>query len=146
VLQPLIKRLTIGSAGAAEVKPLIAACGLPVEDIGEDSTFVAAREGMNVRGVAGIQRLGAAALLRSVAVDPAWRGKGIAQALCDAAMRRANEHGVRRLFLLTTDAQRFFTKLGFVAVDREALPPEVRETAQFRDLCPQSAIAMERDL
>jgi amino-acid N-acetyltransferase len=61
-------------------------------------------------------------------------------------VRDAKEHGVRRLYLLTTDAQRFFARLGFVVVDREALPPEVRETAQFRELCPQSAIAMVREL
>jgi len=53
---------------------------------------------------------------------------------------------VRRVFLLTTDAQRLFLHLGFAAVERDSVPAEIRATAQFRELCPQTATAMVRDL
>ena len=79
---------------------------------------------------------------RSVAVDPRWRRKGIAHALCDALVRHAREQGVRRLYLLTTDADRYFGALGFTRAERATLPAEVRATTQFTQTCPQSAIAI----
>ena len=140
-------RVAVASAAElGEVRRLLAACGLPTDDIRDDAFFVAARSDDALCGTAGIESFGATALLRSVAVHPAWRRKGIARALCDEIMRQARSTGVRRLFLLTTDAERFFRALGFEAVARDALPAEVRATAQFRELCPHTAIAMTRTL
>lgn len=129
-----------------EVKSLLAACRLPTEDVDEHIRFLVAREDGQLLGVAGIEQYGTAALLRSVAVHPQWQGKGIAHALCDAVMRDARERGVRRLYLLTTDAERYFARLGFSVTERSAVPAEVQATAQFRDLCPQTAVAMTRVL
>jgi amino-acid N-acetyltransferase len=129
-----------------EVKRLLAACRLPVDDIGDGQVFIVARARDQLCGTAGLELFGELALLRSVAVDPAWRGKGVAHALCDEAMERARTMNVRRLFLLTTDAQSFFSKLGFCTLDRDRLPAEIRGTAQFRELCPQTAVAMVRGL
>lgn len=139
--------VSIGSASAlSEVKALLAACRLPTDDIRHGATFVVARAGAELCGTAGIDAFGATALLRSVAVQPAWRGRGIAHALCDEVLRRAKATQVRRVFLLTTDAQIFFQGLGFAVVERDALPAEIRATAQFRELCPQTAAAMAREL
>ena len=139
--------ISISSTSALdEIKVLLAACGLPTDDLRHDGVFVVARAGAELCGTAGIEAFGAAALLRSVAVRSAWRGRGIARALCQEVMRRASAMQVRRLFLLTTDAQQFFLGLGFATVERDSLPAEIRATAQFRDLCPQTALAMARDL
>jgi amino-acid N-acetyltransferase len=139
--------VSIGSASTlSEIKALLAACQLPTEDIRHDGIFVAAHAGAELCGSAGLELFGASALLRSVAVPPAWRGRGIAQALCEEVLRRAKAKQVRRIFLLTTDAQRFFHGLGFAVVQRDSLPAEIRATAQFRELCPQTAVAMARDL
>ncbi len=139
--------VSIGSARAlSEVKALLAGSRLPTDDIRGDGIFVVARAGEELCGTAGIEPYGAAALLRSVAVQPAWRGRGIAHALCEEILRRASALQVQRVFLLTTDAQRLFLHLGFAAVERDAVPAEIRATAQFRELCPQTAIAMARDL
>jgi amino-acid N-acetyltransferase len=134
------------ASNLGEVKALAAACDLPTDDIRDDGIFIEARERGQLCGVAGVEPLGAVGLLRSVAVHPACRRRGIAHALCDEMMRQARTAGVRRLFLLTIDAERFFRGIGFAAIDRESLPAEIRGTAQFRELCPQSAIAMARDL
>ncbi len=139
--------VSIGSAGTlGEVKALLAGCRLPTDDVRRDGIFVVARAGAELCGTAGIEAFGTAALLRSVAVQPAWRGRGIAQALCEEVLRRASAMQVRRVFLLTTDAQRLFLHLGFAAVERDSVPAEIRATAQFRELCPQTATAMVRDL
>ena len=142
MLQPVIDR----ARDLAEVKTLLAACGLPTGDLREDGTFLVAREGGKLCGVAGLEPLGASALLRSVAVDPKWRRKGVAHALCNAIARQAREQGARRLYLLTTDAERYFSTLGFTKAERDTLPAEVRATTQFRETCPQTAIAMSKDL
>ena len=142
MLQPVIDR----AQDPGEVKALLAACGLPTADLRDDGVFLVARDKGQLCGVAGLEPLGASALLRSVAVDPKWRRKGVAHALCDAIVRQARELGARRLYLLTTDADRYFSALGFTKTERDTLPPEVRATTQFRETCPQTAIAMSREL
>jgi amino-acid N-acetyltransferase len=134
------------AADLGAVKRLLGSCRLPVGDIGDGQLFVIARAGGELCATAGLEPLGTVALLRSVAVHPAWRGKGIAHALCGELMRRARAMNLIRLFLITTDAPRFFAGLGFEAVDRDSVPAEIASTAQFRELCPQSAIVMARDL
>lgn len=58
------------------------------------------------------------ALLRTVAVDPASRGEGIAQAMVADAIERLRAEGVRRVELYAesdnTRALRFYERLGFV--------------------------------
>jgi amino-acid N-acetyltransferase len=58
---------------------------------------------------------------------------------------RARTTGLKKVYLLTTDAQAFFRKLGFAEVPRESAPEAIRRTAQFRTLCPASATLMARE-
>jgi amino-acid N-acetyltransferase len=128
-----------------EVKALLAECRLPTDDIRDDATFILAYANETLCGTVGMESFGDIGLLRSVAVRPAWRRQGIARAMCDEIIRRAPAAGVRRVCLLTTDAQAFFRGLGFAEVPRDALAAAIRQTAQFRELCPQTATAMARD-
>ena len=63
-----------------------------------------------------------------------------------AAETTAGDLGAARLHLLTTTAERFFTGRGFVAADRESAPPAIRQTREFADLCPASAVYLTKDL
>ena len=54
--------------------------------------------------------------------------------------------GIERLFLLTTEAERYFAALGFNRFDRDAAPAELQATSQFRSLCPKSAVCMIRNI
>jgi amino-acid N-acetyltransferase len=129
------------------IRRLLAACGLPHDDFQDDAvTFLVAREGKDLAGVAGLESLGTLGLLRSVAVSPARRDKGVARALCNAVLDHARGTGVQRVFLLTAGAERYFDRLGFAVTGRDALPAEIRATSEFRVACPQTAIAMQRDL
>jgi amino-acid N-acetyltransferase len=85
-------------------------------------------------------------LLRSVAVEPAWRSQGIGTALVTRVISDAEARGIRALYLLTTTAERYFPSFGFHPIAREEVPEDVRETAEFRDACPASAIVMARPL
>lgn len=76
--------------------------------------------------------------LRRMYVDPACRGRGIAQRLLDVALAWCRERGVGDLYLETNaqwkTAHHIYEKTGFVPVAREALPagfPIVRVATGF---------------
>lgn len=56
--------------------------------------------------------------VRTLAVDPAYRGEGVGRALLDAVLARATDLGVQRLFCLTF-AVDFFAGAGFVPIGEE---------------------------
>jgi amino-acid N-acetyltransferase len=121
--------------------------GLPdagVDQLGE--TLLVARSGDRIVGSAALELYPPAALLRSVAVDPARRGSGLGVELTEAALALARELGLERLFLLTETAAAFFPRFGFRAVAREAVDPAVKRSREFTALCPESAQAMVLEL
>ena len=62
--------------------------------------------------------------VRTLAVDPAWRGHGVGSRILAALTDQALELGVRRLFCLTFEVE-FFSRHGFRAVDGTPVAPEV---------------------
>ena len=62
--------------------------------------------------------------VRTLAVDPAWRGHGVGSRLLAALVDQARELGVRRLFCLTFEVD-FFTRHGFRSIDGTPVAPEV---------------------
>jgi SAM-dependent methyltransferase/N-acetylglutamate synthase-like GNAT family acetyltransferase len=126
-----------------DVVELLRACSLPVEDLSADlSGFLVARRGQQLIGTIGLQPCGDAGLLRSLAVAPPWRGRGLAHQLWQCARRLAQQLGVRQLFLLTTTAEPLFARWGFRRVSRGDAPEAVRATAEYQALCPESATLM----
>jgi amino-acid N-acetyltransferase len=65
-----------------------------------------------VVGAVGAEVYGEEALLRSLVVAPHARGTGLGGRLVDALERAASGWGVRRWWLLTTTAERFFCGAG----------------------------------
>jgi len=62
--------------------------------------------------------------VRSLAVDDAFRGRGVGSALVRANVEEARRLEIRKLMTLTYE-QRFFEKLGFEVVAKETLPLKV---------------------
>lgn len=98
-----------------------------------------------VVGGGGFEVYGEAALLRSVVVDPAFRGQGFGVELV-AALLDEPPRDVREVWLLTTTAAPFFASLGFETVALEAAPRAIGESDQFAGTCPDSATAIRRRL
>ena len=98
------------------------------------------------KGIVGLEIYGSDALLRSLAVDASARGRGCAKALVAQAERYAASRGVRRIYLLTTTAGKFFERLGYRALARADAPEAIRNTAEFSSLCPSSSAFMAKDL
>jgi amino-acid N-acetyltransferase len=129
------------------VERLLTASSLPLAGVGDNlESFVVAESGGELVGVAGLEVCCNNALLRSVAVDPGWRGQGVGRQLVERVIGEAEARGIRALYLLTTTAERYFPSFGFTRTTREAVPEEVRATAEFQGACPASAVVMTREL
>jgi len=129
------------------VERLLERADLPTADVrsGHGRFYVGRHGGARV-GVGGLEIYGSDALLRSVAVEPSVRGRGFGTALCERLERKARSGDVETLYLLTRTAADFFASQGYVETEREATPPEIRETTEFAELCPSSATCLEKEL
>ena len=140
------------------VERLLTASGLPTDGVADVLTrrpadFVVAEAPTAAPGapseivaVAGLEVCCDNALLRSVAVDPAWRAHGLGRELVRRLVCVAEGRGLRALYLLTMTAEHYFPRLGFARVERGEVPPEIAGTLEFRSACPASATAMARPL
>jgi N-acetylglutamate synthase-like GNAT family acetyltransferase len=80
--------------------------------------------------------------LRSIAVDPAWRGSGIGSDIVRALLDDAQRMGIARVFCLTRRLS-FFSRLGFVPVQMERFPEKVWNDCRLcprRDSCDETAM------
>ena len=127
---------------------LLRGADLPVEDVNAAmlDAFVVAVEGGACVGVVGLEIHGSSALLRSLAVEPCHRSRGLGARLVAAIETEARARGVAALYLLTTTATSFFERVGYAAHDRAAVPPAIAATTEFSSLCPDTADCLWRDL
>jgi amino-acid N-acetyltransferase len=131
----------------AQVLVLLERHGLPVDGastMGE--SLVVARLDGRVVGAAGLELYADGALLRSVVVDASVQGQGLGQRLTEAALALARARDERAVFLLTTTADRFFSRFGFERITREDVPESVRQSIEFQSACPASAVVMRKQL
>ena len=130
-----------------QIHSLLERLNLPLGGVDEHlPTMLVAREGDEIVGTAALELYADGALLRSVAVEPAFQGKQLGHRLTDAALRLATTYGASTVFLLTTTAERFFPKFGFEQIGRDRVPRSVQRSAQFQSACPASAIVMRKQL
>jgi amino-acid N-acetyltransferase len=131
------------------VLKLLADAELPVEDLTPDKLkhfWVARANNGSVIGVIGLEPFHEVGLLRSLAVHPSWRGRGLGLALTRHLEAYASEMGIKTLFLLTLTAAEFFPKLGYQVVQRAVVPEIIATTEEFRDACPASAVCLSKPL
>ncbi|HSS36062.1 MAG TPA: arsenic resistance N-acetyltransferase ArsN2 [Patescibacteria group bacterium] len=129
------------------IRDLLTASGLPLDGAREAfDTGVVIRESDRIVGCAAVEPYRPAAILRSVAVAPDRRGSGNGRRLVSAAEAVARDNGSTDLILLTETAERWFSRLGFVLIDRTAVPAEVAASVEFQTACSTSAVAMRRPL
>ena len=142
--------VSVDPARAADlqaIEQLLTAAELPVDGVRDAlEGFVVARDAGAIVAVAGIERYGAAVLLRSVVVAADARGRGLGARLVDERLRSAARSGATDAYLLTTTAEAFFGRLAFATITRDSVPATVRASAEFTSLCPASATVMHRGI
>lgn len=148
--------MTSGHAGSVHLRPatpgdlsrvcaLLASASLPVAGVEPHLTeFIVAEDDAGLVGVIGRETYGSTALLRSAAVEPRVRGTGLGSLLVRELTERAKADGVRSLILLTTTAEQWFPRFGFVPITRDSVPVALRASEELRGACPASAVVMEK--
>jgi amino-acid N-acetyltransferase len=136
------------SPSQAAVLRLLAEAKLPAADLaaGHFEHFFGCGSETAPKGVVGLELYGSTALLRSLAVEQATRGCGCGTALVAQAEAYARKGGARRIYLLTTGAAEFFTRLGYKGIARDEAPDCIQATQEFSALCPASALLMIKEL
>ncbi len=58
----------------------------------------------------------------------------------------AQSRGAEEVYLLTSTTERFFERLGYARVVREAAPVAIQQTQEFSTLCPSNSAFMLKRL
>jgi len=132
----------------AEVISLLKKSDLPFEDITPEllENFYAYSGKEGITGVVGLEIYDEAALLRSLAVESSERGRGLGKSLVKFAENSAKEKNVKSIYLLTTTAQKFFERNGYVCIDRKEAPEAIKKTREFSEICPSSSVFMVKHI
>ena len=139
---PVLRRS--GARDLDEVTELLTDAGLPIDDLDEkmlDEFLIAESDGIIV-GLVGLQVYDTVGLLRSLVVANDTRRAGLGGRLVGAIEAAAQAAGIDELWLLTIDAQQYFVRHGFEVVARDMAPESIRDTDEYRDLCPDDAYLM----
>ena len=132
------------NAGDPRLGELLAACGLPTEDLGAPNQRFWSINGKDgeLLAAGGLEVYGTDALLRSLAAHPKRRGQGLAARLLDVVLEDARTQDLAALYLLTETAEGYFEKKGFRIIERRDSPAPIRSAPQFAGICPDDATAM----
>lgn len=136
------------AADDARLKNLLALVKLPAVDLeGNAKRYVGICDAKgNLMSAGGLESYGTSALMRSVAVDPALRGRKLGQAIVRKLLDKARNDGARDVYLLTETATDFFVGLGFEKIPRDQVPAAIAATSQFSGSVCASAQAMRARL
>jgi amino-acid N-acetyltransferase len=131
----------------ARILDLLERCDLPRVGVAKNASgFVVARSSEKIVGCCGLEVYDRGCLLRSLAVAPESRARGLGRTLVEAVLERAATVDLDAVYLLTVTASGFFSRLGFAACSRADAPPEIRESWEFSAGCPTTATLMRRAL
>jgi amino-acid N-acetyltransferase len=127
---------------------LLETAGLPTADLTdaymEHFFYVGPRSAP--LALVGVEMCGGDALLRSLVVAPQHRSAGLGQALVAHAESHALGQGARAIYCLTTTAEAFFRRRGYVDADRERAPIAIRQTREFSAICPAGSAFLVKQL
>jgi amino-acid N-acetyltransferase len=137
-----------GADNASDIKQLLAGCDLLHEDITPVllEHFLLGWDGDRMVAVVGLEIQNHEALLRSLAVDAAYRNRRIATGLVNKIEDYAKSLKVESLYLLTLTAEAFFKKCGYRTTVRDSAPAGIQGTAEFKSLCPATAACLVKHL
>lgn len=135
-----------------KVRQLLDQAGLPFGDLGPDrlDNFLIAERSdksqIQTLGIIGLQQFDQVGLLRSLVVIQSDRNSGLGRRLVSALEAIARCAGIKDLWLLTIDAERYFASLGYKMMSRDSAPDSIRNTREFSGLCPDGAYLMRKTL
>lgn len=121
--------------------------GLPFDGVVRDlSSFLVIKEGPKIIGCACLEIHGRVGLLRAVSVKKERQGQGLGITLIARMLDLARDRSIKKIYLLTDNAYKFFSKFGFERIERNEVDPIIQQTEGFTHCCPCSSVVMVNDL
>src|SRR5690349_17821512 len=116
----------------AAASSLLLSAQLPASDLTDAHMkyFYYCGSESDLHALIGFEPCGSAALMRSLVVVPKLRDRGVGKRLVAHVEREALSLGMSAIYLLTTTAEGFFSRLGYTAVDRDEVPDAIRATPE----------------
>jgi amino-acid N-acetyltransferase len=81
----------------------------------------------------------------AMTADPDYRNRSLATILLNQLLLRTAELNLTALYLITTTAEKYYAKKGFVVISRERVPSSIA-SREFRSLCRSTATVMMKEL
>ncbi|WER47994.1 GNAT family N-acetyltransferase [Cupriavidus sp. WKF15] len=129
------------------IAALLEQCSLPTSDtyeLIEDFQVAIYEDG--IVGCAAAEYHGSHVLIRSVAVEPAYRDNGIATRLVEILLMRARGTEAHDAYIFSTVAPAYFARWGFSLVATEEVPQEVKLLPAVQRAARTSALCMRCEL
>jgi arsenate reductase len=131
----------------SEIEKLLEENRLPYKDVKSSKVeFFIAIQNERIIGCIGFENCNKNWLVRSFAVDSEFRKQNIGKKLLNELISLAVIKNVYQLHLLTTTADLYFKRNGFIVSARSHAPKQILETTEFSSLCPDSSIYMYLNL
>ena len=126
----------------ASIESLLTSCGLPVDGVREHlGGFLVARDESGLIGCCAMEAHGRSGVLRSLAVIPAQRGRGLGSRLIDETLALAGRLGCSDIYLLTFTIENLAARHGFRRISRENVSPEALASREFSiTVCATAAV------
>ena len=123
---------------------LLASNQLPTADIYEKNiTFFVGLVGEEIVATIGIERYENEALVRSLCVKEGFKNQTFGAQMLSHLLSFCDTNNIETLYLLTTTAEHYFRRYGFEKIAREEASAAIKQTREFQDICPISAVVMK---
>lgn len=104
------------------------------------ANLIVGLEGPLILGAVGLEVCGLLGVLAFAVVAEEKRRKGIGTSLVQALVARANELGLRELYVFASGCPEFFRALGFVELPRDAVPAQILSSRAGRECAASDPI------
>lgn len=130
------------------IQSLLQECELPYEDLSAErlAHFIVIGQPPRVVGCVGLERFGADALLRSLAVHPLMRGDGFAERLLEMIEAYAQGMELGSLYLSAPSATSFFLRQGYQEVEWTSVPAPLKANRDFAHASIAAATCLRKPL
>ncbi|MGD8306897.1 MAG: arsenic resistance N-acetyltransferase ArsN2 [Ignavibacteria bacterium] len=129
------------------IKDLLSLANLTVNGVEQNvRNFLSLYYNESLIGTIGLEIYDNNALLRSLAIDKQYQNRGFGKMLCSEIINKAQIKNIKKLYLLTETAEKFFESLGFEKIPRESADDLVKTSEEFSSICPSTAICMQLTL
>jgi amino-acid N-acetyltransferase len=129
-----------------EVQAILKENKLPYEDIIKKQlySFFGYYKNDKLIGLVGLEIFDTIALLRSLCIKN--KSAGVGSILLDYIEKYSLENNIKELYLLTTTADIYFRKKGFKKEDKSNAPNSIKNSNEFKSICPCNAIFMVKKI